>query len=226
MAPSEEEMKARIITHMNTQHTRELSHYLRHYAGLSARAASSSPAITDMSLAGMTITTGSGSGRSTYAVPFSPPLSSWADARPRVIAMDVAAREALGLSDVYITEYATPRGFDYVPFLGVVFYFVCATGLPWVVPGSLPWAVLETVFPGGPEWFRWTVKTIFWPVMGIHIAEAVWVDQSRLQKHGVARWSWLWWAWTSGIFFEGVTAWGRLDRMIAEKTAEKEAKKH
>ncbi|KAH6608036.1 integral membrane [Trichoderma cornu-damae] len=220
--PSEQEMKKRIITHMNTQHTRELSHYLRHYVGLSPRAAASSPAIQDMNLSSMTIKTSNG----TYNVPLSPPLESWAEARPRVIAMDETAREALGISDIYITEYSMPQGFDYVPLVGVVFYFVCATGLPWIVPGSVPWEVLKAVFPGGPEWFRWTVKTIFWPVVGIHLVEALLLDRRRLQKHGVARWSWVWWAWTSAIFFEGLTTWRRLDRVVSEKRAEKEAKKH
>ncbi|KAL7799750.1 hypothetical protein V8C37DRAFT_365333 [Trichoderma ceciliae] len=220
--PSQEEMKARIITHMNTQHSRELSHYLRHYLRLSPRAAAASPAITDMDLASMTIKTNHG----TYNVPFSPPLSSWAEARPRVIAMDVDARKALGISDIYITEYAMPRGFDYVPLVGVVFYFICATGLPWIVPGSAPWEVLKVVFPGGPEWFRWTVRMIFWPVVGIHLVEAVLFDRWRLQKHGVVRWSCVWWMWESAIFFEGLTSWKRLDGVVTEKKAEKEAKKH
>ncbi|KAM0258286.1 hypothetical protein ACHAQJ_003928 [Trichoderma viride] len=220
--PSEAEVKARIITHMNSQHTRELSHYLRHYVGLSPRAATASPAIQDLNFNSMTIKTSNGA----YDVPFSPPLASWAEARPRIIAMDDTAREALGLSNIYITEYATPQGFDYIPFVGVVFYFVCAAGLPWVVPGSAPWELLKVVFPGGPEGFRWTVRTIFWPVVGIHLVEAVLLDRWRLQKHGVARWSSVWWMWTGAIFFEGLTSWKRLDRVVAEKKAEKEAKKN
>ncbi|KAH0499094.1 hypothetical protein TgHK011_006310 [Trichoderma gracile] len=221
--PSEQEMKTRIITHMNTQHTRELSHYLRHYAGLSARAAAASPAIQDMDLSKMTIKTRGGG---TYDVPFSPPLSSWAEARPRVIAMDATAREALGISDVYLTEYAFPRGFDWVPLIGVCFYYVCAAGLPWVVPGSAVWDVLKQVFPGGPEWFRWVVKTIFGIVLAIHLVEVYLLDKWRLQKYGVARFSGLWWAWASNIFVEGITTWKRLDRIIAEKRAQKEQKKH
>ncbi|EHK16752.1 uncharacterized protein TRIVIDRAFT_184116 [Trichoderma virens Gv29-8] len=220
--PSEQEIKGRIITHMNTQHSRELSHYLRHYVGLSARAATASPAIQDMSLTGMAIKTLNG----TYDVPFSPPLSSWAEARPRVIAMDVTAREALGISDIYLTEYAWPRGFDWVPLGGVVFYYICCVGLPWVVPGSGIWDTLEVVFPGGPEWFLWIVRTIFWIVFGIHVVEVFLLDRWRLQKHGVPRFSRVWWAWTSNIFFEGVTTWNRLDSIIAAKRAEKEGKKH
>ncbi|KAL7959948.1 hypothetical protein V8C34DRAFT_277828 [Trichoderma compactum] len=220
--PSEQEMKSRIITHMNTQHSRELSHYLRHYVGLSARAATASPAIQDMSLAGMTIKTRNG----TYEVPFSPPLSSWAEARPRVIAMDVTSREALGISDIYLTEWAMPRGFDWVPLGGVVFYYICYAGLPWVAPGSAPWETLRLVFPGGPEWFLWTVRSIFWIVFGIHTVEVYLLDKWKLQKHGVPRFSWVWWAWASNIFIEGVTTWKRLDSIIAAKRAQKEEKKH
>jgi hypothetical protein len=220
--PSEAEVKARIITHMNSQHTRELSHYLRHYVGVSPRAAAASPKIHDLDFNSMTIKTSN----NTYVVPFHPALSSWADARPRIIAMDETAREALGLSNIYITEYVMQRGFDYIPFVGVVFYFVCAAGLPWVVPGSAPWEVLKVVFPGGPEWFRWVVNAIFWPVMGIHLVESWLLDRWRLQKHGVARWSLLWWKWETANFFEGLTVWKRLDGLVAEKKAEKEAKKN
>ncbi|OPB39293.1 hypothetical protein A0O28_0049990 [Trichoderma guizhouense] len=221
--PSEQEMKSRIITHMNTQHSRELSHYLRHYAGLSARAATASPAIQDMNLAGMTIKTRNGS---SYNVPFSPPLSSWAEARPRVIAMDVTAREALGISDIYLTEWARPRGFDWIPLGGVVFYYICYAGLPLVAPGTGLWETLRVVFPGGPEWFLWIVKSIFWIVFGIHTVEVYLLDKWKLQKHGVPRFSWVWWKWAGNIFVEGVTTWKRLDSIIAAKRAQKEEKKH
>ncbi|KAL7897825.1 hypothetical protein HDV63DRAFT_375941 [Trichoderma sp. SZMC 28014] len=221
--PSEAEIKARIISHMNSQHTRELSHYLRHYNGLSPRAAAASPAMQDLDFNGMTLKTSNGT---TYSVPFSPPLTSWAEARPRVIAMDETAREALGLSNIYINEYAIQQGFDWAPFLGVIFYYFCAVGLPWLEPGSIPWEMLKAVFPGGPEGFRWLVKAIFWPVVGIHVAEAFLLDRWRLQKHSVARWSRVWWAWEITIFCEGLTSWKRFDRLVAEKKAEKEAKKH
>lgn len=220
--PSEQEMKGRIITHMNTQHSRELSHYLRHYVGLSARAAIASPAIQDMSLTSMTIKTT----RGTYNVPFSPPLSSWADARPRVVAMDATAREALGISDIYITEYAAPDPFDYVTLTGILFFYFCYFTLPWVVPGSASWELLERVFPGGPSWFRWIVNGIIIPVVGIHVIEMFFFDKWRLQKHGVVRFSFVWWAWILAIYFEGMPSWYRMDRVIAKKRAEKEDKKH
>ncbi|PNY24324.1 Uncharacterized protein TCAP_05736 [Tolypocladium capitatum] len=217
---TDEARRNRIVAHMNQSHTRELTHYLRHFAGASRRAASS-PSLCDVTLQGMRIRAGGND----YAVPFTPPLDAWDDAKGRIIEMDATARRGLGISDVYITEYVPPQGTDIVVFGAVVAYFTSVASLPWVVPGSSFWRILTAVFPGGPEWFRWIVAIIFLPVLAIHLTEAFFFDR-KLQRHGVDRWSGLWWRWVATCFVEGVCSFRRMNNIIAQKKAQKEDKKH
>ncbi|KAM0494399.1 hypothetical protein ACHAPB_008072 [Verticillium nonalfalfae] len=220
----DEVARNRITSHMNRAHSRELSHYLRHYANLSSRAAST-PWLKDISLDAMTIAAGGLGGRE-FVIPFSPPLASLADARSRVIAMDADARKALGIRDVYVTAYEPPRGFDIVVFAAVAVYFLSYTTLAFVMPGTPFWRVLQAVFPGGPRSYRWLVKAIFWPVLGIHLGEVWWMHRSRLVPHGVDAGSLLWWQWIGTTFFEGACAFMRLDNVVAEKRKEKAAASH
>lgn len=223
-ATGDDVAKARITTHMNRSHQRELSHYLRHYAGLSA-GASRSPELVDVSLSGMSITT-AGSDGEIYPIPFEPPLSSLAEVRARVVAMDVEARDALGISDIYLTVYTPPRGFDIFVFAGVAVYFLCYFTLPWNLPGTPLWSFLTAVWPGGPLRFRELVEKIFWPVVVIHLIEALWVHRSRLAPHGVDPGSRLWWQWVLSTFFEGACTFWRIDALLEAKRKEKAAASH
>ncbi|KAL5618378.1 hypothetical protein FOVSG1_000600 [Fusarium oxysporum f. sp. vasinfectum] len=212
MASADDARKNRIVSHMNKDHTREISYYLRHYAHLSASAASS-PVLKDTDLNGMTIK--SNDGREHF-VPFSPPLSSWAEVKDRIIEMANTAREGLGLSDVIITAYTPPEGFGIFVTGSVLFYFFCAGTLPWVQPGTRIWELLNEGFPGGATFFHWLVNAIFWPVIGIHLVECFFFDR-KIQRHGVERFSGQWWLWLSNCFFEGFPAFKRVDGIVARK---------
>ncbi|KAG6010254.1 hypothetical protein E4U21_007303 [Claviceps maximensis] len=217
----DEAVRDRIITHMNHLHTRELTHYLRHYRGLTKRQ-SADPSLRDVTLQGMRIRAAGAD----HIVEFNPPLSSWNDVRPRVVEMDAIARHSLGISDIYMDKYQLPGPADLAVMLSVGFYFLSVAGLPWITPGSAPWHLLAAYFPGGPETFRWLVRALILPVVAIHTLEPLYLDVSRLQKHGVDRWSAQWWMWIVSCVFEGLMAFKRFDRVIARKKAEKEAKKH
>jgi Protein of unknown function (DUF2470) len=213
--------RERIMSHMNANHRREMAHYLRHYCGVSSSSAVD-PRMTDISLKSMRI---AARGKE-YNVLFDPPLGSMSEIRPRVVEMDAVARRHLGISDVYITAFAPPRPFDIVVACGVALYFICFFTLPLVRRDTSIWTVLETVFPGGPLWYRWVVSTIFIPVLGIHATEAWWFHRRRLVPHGVVPGSTLWWKWEVSTFFEGVCAFNRIDNIISEKRKEKEARSH
>ncbi|OLN87333.1 hypothetical protein CCHL11_03670 [Colletotrichum chlorophyti] len=212
----------RILTHMNNEHKRELSLYLRHYAGLS-RSAATSPWLKDITLEAMTIAAG-GLGGKEFVVAFNPPLQSWADVRPAVVDMACASQESLGYSDIIVTHFAPPQGLDVVVFGSVIFYFVCWLTLGFVLPGIPIWSFLQTVFPGGPRFYRWLVKTIFLPVLGIHLSECYWFHRTRLSRHGIDFGTTLWWAWIGSLFFEGYCGFMRFDGIVAAK--KKEAKSH
>ncbi|KAF4343686.1 integral membrane protein [Fusarium beomiforme] len=212
MASVDDARKNRIVSHMNKDHTREISYYLRHYAHLSASAASS-PEFRDVDLNGITIKSNDGK---EHFVPFSPPLSSWAEVKDRIIEMAITARERLGLSDVIITAYTPPEGLGIFVTGSVLFYFFCAGTLPWVQPGTRIWELLNEGFPGGATYFHWLVNAIFWPVIGIHLFECFIFDR-KLQRHGVERFSGQWWLWLSNCFFEGYPSFKRVDGIVARK---------
>ncbi|KAI3397040.1 hypothetical protein diail_11276 [Diaporthe ilicicola] len=226
--------RSRTIAHMNKDHTDDMSAILRHYSRLSDSQAAGAEML-DLDLTTMTIRSASG----VHNVPVTPPMGNWDDRRPRLVAMTADARKALGL-DVAAEEastsrssgsdataqpattpgYAPPQGTDWISFAGVSFYFVCA-GLVYgglVTPGSVPWRALEAVhFPNGPVGFIWIVEKIFLLVLGIHVAEAWWMDRSRLAPAGVPRGSRVWCLWVGNAFLEGVPAYRRWDRVVKAK---------
>ncbi|WYZ36720.1 hypothetical protein EsH8_II_000226 [Colletotrichum jinshuiense] len=214
----------RILSHMNQDHKRELSYYLRHYAGLSRKAATA-PWLKDVTFNGMTIAAG-GLGGKEFFVEFDPALSSWGDVRPAVVEMAHVSRRALGYSDITVSHFAPPQGFDVVVFGSVTFYFVCWLTLGFVLPGTPIWSFLQTVFPGGPTFYHWLVKAIFLPVLGIHLTECYWFHRTRLQRHGIELGSGLWWTWIGSLFFEGLCGFRRFDAIVAAKRKENESKSH
>ncbi|EQL00635.1 hypothetical protein OCS_03652 [Ophiocordyceps sinensis CO18] len=218
IAAAEEERRARIISHMNRAHTRELAHYLRHYAGASSRDASN-PSLRDLTLQGMRIRAAGND----YAVPFAPPLDDWNDVKQRIIDMDSTARKHLGISDVFLTKYLLPRPFDCFVLGAVLFYFGCVATLPWPPPATTTSNIIDAIFPGGVEWYRWLTRTLLLPVIACHAIETFLFDR-KLRRHGVNRWTGLWWLWASSCFVEGIMAFRRVDDHIAQKRAAMEGK--
>lgn len=234
--------KKRTIAHMNKDHTDDMSAILQHYSRLSAAEAHEAEML-DLDLTAMTIRSASG----THTVPITPPMNNWDDRRARLVAMTADARKALGLDNndesattAPATEgkrpssgsgpsappsaprYVPPQGTDWISFAGVSFYFLCA-GLVYgglVTPDSPAWRALEAVrFPRGPVAFIWLVETIFLPVLAIHVAEAWWMDRSRLAPASVPRGSKVWLLWVGNAFLEGVPAYRRWDRVVKAKAS-------
>lgn len=221
-AAKEAAVKARVISHMNKDHAGELELYLRAFSGLSASGAAN-PQITHMYLDGLAIKSASG----THTVAIEPPLPNWGASRVRLVEMAQAALTKLDLSDIKIDRYAPPAGFDLVVLFGITLYFVCAATLSFVKPGTASWDALDAFFPvGGAEAYRWLVKTIFVPVVAIHITESWWMAKTRLVRHRVPTGSKIWWLWTIAPFFEGFMAFKRFDGVVAAEQQKKAAAKH
>jgi hypothetical protein len=218
----EDQAKQRIIAHMNRDHSRELSHYLRHYVQLS-RSAAANPSLHDITMKSMVIRA---SGKD-YTVPISPPLGSWRDARDRMVAMDVEARNALGISDIVINEWVAP-GFDAVGIVGflVAFFFLSAASTPWMQPGTKLWEILDIVWPFGAAAYRWLVRLIFWPVLAIHCVETVMFERTQMRKYSVERGSKVWMQWMITCFFAGAPTWPFIRRFADKKREQKQAKSH
>ncbi|VUC35187.1 unnamed protein product [Clonostachys rosea] len=225
-----EQRRQRIIKHMNDDHLESLQLYLRVYCGVPEATAKSGCELVDVSLSSLLIRTGDGK---EHTVQFAPPLDAWGEIRPRLVEMDALARAKLGIApldndpdSIVITEYVPPKGFDLVVLCSICWYFFSYFTLSYLVPGSWGWKTLEAVFPGGPAWYCWTVKMIFWPVVGIHTAEAFFFDKTRMVKNGVPRFSRVWWLWVGNCWMEGYTAWKRVDALISAKKEQKRLKKH
>ncbi|KAI1759121.1 hypothetical protein GGR53DRAFT_524120 [Hypoxylon sp. FL1150] len=213
--------KARIIGHMNKDHAKELTQYLRAFNGLSSSAARGAQ-LTEMTLDAMTIDSASG----THTVAITPPLGSAADVRVRLVDMSQRAQQQLGLSDIQISTFTPPQGGGIISFLGVSLYVFCAATLARVQPDTAVWGVLDAAFPYGAAGYKWLVKTIFLPVFMIHVTEAWWMARTRLTKHGIEVGSTLWFLWVANTFVEGWPAIARFDGLVDVDKKKKESAKH
>lgn len=223
---ADEAAQKRIITHMNKEHTLELSHYLRHKAGLSARAASR-PWLKSITLDSMTIAAGGLGGRE-FPVPFTPPLTAYSEARDRLVAMEDEARAALGLADVHIDGYTPPTSAaEVVVAATIAVYGVCYATLGAVTPANpRVWDLVQRFFPGGADEYRSVVRSIMPILLGIHVLETWYMSYARLPKYGVVTGTKTWWAWIASTMWEGFGCFTRIDRIAEEKRAQKAAKSH
>ncbi|CAG8982337.1 hypothetical protein HYALB_00005339 [Hymenoscyphus albidus] len=216
-------MKQRIITHMNNDHQISLSYYLRHYKKLSSREATS-PTLTDISFAAMTIETGE---KKSYTIAINPPMKSWAEARERTVDMDREAREALDISSIKITEYEPPTSLQHciiATFCAVAMMSFAAQRV--IVPGTLVYDQVLSHFPGGAAKYMAMQKLVGGIIWVAHTAEAFLFDRKKLSKYGVERGSSLWWKWIASVVLEGQGAFQRVDATVASKKAEAEKAKH
>jgi Protein of unknown function (DUF2470) len=202
--------KARIITHLNTDHADSLSLYLQHYCDLSPSAAEYAK-LVDISLSSLTIESSDGTA---HIIPLEPPMTSWRDARARTVEMDRDARSALGLSaapspsaaKVIVEEYIPPSSPLHIFMICLVVFFlgsIYSYKKGWLVRGTWFWENVMKHFPGGPAAYLWTQNWLGVPaVVGLHAFETVWMVR-KLGSHGVRGGSGVWWAWVGSTLFEG-----------------------
>ncbi|KFA74653.1 hypothetical protein S40288_03200 [Stachybotrys chartarum IBT 40288] len=211
---ADDQAKQRIIAHMNRDHQRELTHYLRHFTGLSARAAAG-PSLRDISLHELTIEDAQ---RKQHKVVFDPPLASLRDARARLVAMDEAARQALDIGDVVVDRW-TPPGLDLMGLFSASLYVYFAAGavLPWTHPGAASWRLADVVTLGRAATFFWVVRKSFWVILALHLVEVAVFERVRLQRYGVERGTRAWALWVACLVIEGQAAWKRFDKLVEEK---------
>ena len=166
------------------------------------------------------------SNHNVHKLPVKPPMTSWAEARPRAVAMDTEAVKGLGRSSVTVKRYKGPRGW-----MTAVMVISALTMLAFVrrgnfVPGSLLYDGLLSSVPGFAK-FCWTVQPLIFFVMPTaHVAEAVYMERSRLRKHTVRMFSRTWWMWMVSNSVEGAGAFVRFDEVVREEEEKREKAKH
>ncbi|EAA27621.1 hypothetical protein GE21DRAFT_2846 [Neurospora crassa] len=139
----------------------------------------------------------------------------------------VGKREKKGGGGAVIDTYLAPRLFwDGAVAISVAFFFGCYAAVKggYVEQGLWAWEFTQKWWPvGGADGFKWLVNAMFWPVLGIHIAEMVMFERTRLAKNDKILMGGLTWLkWMVSVFFEGYMAFRRYD----EKAAELERKQH
>lgn len=226
---SEAAVKKRIIKHMNHDHQDSIRRYLEHYTHISPFSARNAT-LTDIFYSAMEIRVppflGLGSGNY-YIVPISPKLESWADARPRLAAMDHEALAALGRSPVTVKSYVPPYGFMLLVFIACVLTYVSFCYRGNFVPGSLFYESLRLdVIPRFAR-FCYKIQPLIISIMvGVHGLEAWWTATGRLRKHSVPVGSSLWFKWVGSAYVEGLGATVRFDQLVREEEEKRAKAKH
>ena len=221
---TEEATKQRIITHMNKDHQDSLIRYLQHYAHLSSFSARNAY-LADISFDTLTILSSSNH-RTSHAIPIKPPMTSWSDARPRVVAMDGEAVAGLGASDITVKKYKPPQGIWTVIFIGFVLFYLSFYRRANFASGSVPYETLLRHLPRFAK-FCWTVQPLlFWLVVVLHAGETVWMARVKLEKHTVRVFSRVWWLWILSCLVDGSASLARFGECVREERAKKEGMKH
>jgi len=237
---------ARILAHMNADHHDSIVRYAEHYCSLSSYTARHAH-LTSISFTSLTLSTKrapatppapttpgaqverkSELSAHTYHIPLDPPLTSWAQARERLVGMDNTCLEALDRSPFTLGHYIPPRGLHAVLMVLTTLTFLTFFSRALLTPNvpSRLFGTLPMMFPSMFSFF-WTIQPwVFWPMLVAHLGEAVYLDRSRLRKHGVSRGGTLWWKWVVGCVFEGFGNFVRIDTWAADMQKRKDAKAH
>lgn len=215
-----------ICAHMNADHRETLGFFLQVYCHVSPTEAKSAE-LEEIRLSGMTITTTtsncppSTAQKTHYFVPFEPELSSISQVRQQVVSMHHHSLNALGRSDITITEYRPPTGFPAVVFTACILTFTAFARRANFEEGSSLYSLVLRHVPGFAV-FCHTIQPLLMTLMiGIHLSEAMYLWFYRLKPHGIAFGSRLWFCWFVNDFIEGFTVLKRFDALVAEERAKK-----
>lgn len=229
----------RAIKHMNADHHDSLVRYLEHFHSLPSHTARHAR-LTHITLYSLTLTTSTsalpilespGKPSNSYIIPLDPPLKSFSEIRERLVALDAQCIGALKRSPITVKAYPMPKGLQATVLSVCIATFLVLGRRATLAP---PPAVNNTPLFGAmaqryPAAFAWLYKIqpqVLYPMIAVHLTEAVWMDRSRLSRHSVARGSGVWWMWIVGTFLGGFPHFSRIDAMVEEEKARKEKLKH
>jgi hypothetical protein len=213
--------KNRIVQHMNKDHQDSLVRYLEHYCHVPSYRARNAH-LDDITFESMII----GSSGHKYTVRISPPLTSWSEARARVVAMDVEARDDLQRSDITIKSYTWPKPLPAIVPISVILTLAAFTLRSNFRPGSYLYDEVLYRVPGFAH-FCYTIQPLVMTgIIVIHTFEVLYMASSRLKKHSVPMFSLLWWEWVVNTFFEGYGTFVRFDGMVRKEEEARAKRKH
>lgn len=179
--------------------------------------------MTAMDLHGMTFRTSHGSGK-TYHIPFTPPLESYASARPRVVAMDQESLAALHRSPITIATFPRPGGVHALALLVCTATFLSFSQRWWF---ASPSGLVASFLGQGFARFAWKIQPwVLWGMVVIHAAELAWFVPARLRRHSVNPAGRVFWLWCVAEFLCGVFCTREFDALVERERVKKEGQKH
>lgn len=158
--------------------------------------------ITDVSLSRLTFSCGG----KTLCTPFDPPMTSYREARDRVVEMDKECVSALGRSDITVKEFLLPYGWHTAEFILVSAVFIGFSMRSNFAPGS----ILSHYLPLRLLYFCWKIQpSLLTFMLIVHGWETINFASSRLRKHNVKIRSRIYWLWIGTTFIEGISSFKR-----------------
>ncbi|KAJ5691104.1 hypothetical protein N7488_011839 [Penicillium malachiteum] len=210
-----------IIKHMNADHGDSLELYLQAFNNISAREARKAQ-IEDLTLSNLIIQANG----TRYHVPIDPAMKDFTEARGRLVALHKDSLQRLGRSDVTLTEYRGPQGFQIVIFGLCLFTYVSCFQRSNLLPGSFVYENLGYKFVPDFAHFVYIIQPFLFPaVVVIHIFESFLLAVLKLKPHGVPVLSGLWCKWMASCFVEGFGCFQRIAAIEKEERAKKHGKK-
>ena len=218
--------KARLLSHINRDHSISLTRYLQHDAALMPFGARSPKALA-IDNGSITVAAEGLLWCSKHTLRFEPPLKSLDEARQRLVDMDRQATAALGQSPDAVTRYIPPSTLLHWTILGAVVFGMFSFSRPEnFEPDS--WLTL-TILRFTPAFAKFCHYYQPWGValiVAIHAVEASIMASKKLVRHTVPVGSRLWLLWVSSAFVEGAGAFVRFDAEVRRLRAQTEAKQH
>ena len=169
--------------------------YLEHYHKLPGYKAYTGT-IADISLEELVFQCGG----ETYRTRMEPAMTSYREARERVVQMDKDCLAGLNRSDITVKEYIPPSGLYLMSFIIISTTFLAFSSRSNFKAGGL----LATILPSAFARFCWTIQPfVLYPMLVIHSLEAYHMATGRLRKHSVNMQTGVWWQWLGSTFIEG-----------------------
>jgi hypothetical protein len=215
-------IKARIIEHMNADHSDSLEDYLKFYNSINAAPHSAKLVEFDLDFMKIEYTNESGS-KASSIVKIDPPMSNLAESRVRLVAM---AEEATGESLHQPSEaprdpesapsnerigWTAPEGLGFITLSAVCFGF-WALNNPYPLSAEGP---LVRILPTALVLFGRTFREqLFAMMIGLHVIEGMVVASKCLEQRTPSPMLVL---WTINGIFEGFPAIMRINKLIAKQ---------
>ena len=218
--------QSRIISHMNADHQDSLIRYLRYYHRQSSFSARNAKLVTIDFSALTIIAPADPFSAKHYRIPIDPPLASWADARPRLVAMDKEACSTLQCSPVTVKRWVRPDGVSAAVSSFILWVCVTFSRRANFLPGSFYYQYFFGFVPSFAAFCHLIQPFLFYGVLAIHVMELFILMGPRLRKHTVRMFSGVWWLWILSNYIEGGGAVIRFDRLVKEEEDKRAKQKH